>query len=60
MKMLDGDNGPYPVYNTVLKRCWKEGEEYKSGNAFRPEDILIAALFLQECASFIVNEQARK
>ena len=59
-KMIDGNDGEYRVFNTIAKRCWKEGEEYKSGNAFRPEDLLILALFLQEATSFICTEQAKR
>ena len=59
-KELEGDNGPYQVFNVVAKRTWKDDDGYQSGNSFRPEDILVLALFLQEAASFIVNEQSRK
>jgi hypothetical protein len=59
-KTIDGDNGTYTVFNTVAKRAWKEGDEWKSGNTFRPEDLLPLALFLQETASFVMSEQSKK
>ena len=59
-KMIDGDDGEFRVFNIVAKRCWKEDNDYKSGNAFRPEDLLPLALFLQEAASFVISEQSRK
>ena len=59
-KTVEGDNGPYEVHNTVLKRSFKTDEGYDSSNSFRVEDLLIGALFLQEAALFILNEQSRK
>lgn len=59
-KMIEGEGGEFRVFTVVAKRSWKDGDEYKSGNYFRPEDLLILALFLQEAASFIAQEEAKR
>jgi len=59
-RMIENDDKEFRVFNIVAKRSWKEDDEYKSGNSFRPEDLLPLALFLQEAYSFIANEQAKK
>jgi hypothetical protein len=59
-KTIAGENGDYVVWSTLVKRAWKEGDEYKSGSFFRPEDLLPLALFLQEAASFVMHEASQK
>ncbi len=56
----DEQGGKHQVFNVVAKRVWKEGEEYKSGNSFRPEDLLPLSLFLEEAFAFIATEQMKK
>jgi hypothetical protein len=64
-RKIKGDNGEYRLFNILVKRVWrnpdeKANEKWLEGNNFRPEDILILALFLQEAASFICTEQSRQ
>lgn len=59
-KMVKGDDGEFRVFTVSAKRSYKDGDEYKSGHWFRPEDVLILALFLQEAASFIASEEAKR
>lgn len=59
-RMIENDGKDFRVFNILVKRSWKEDNEYKSGNSFRPEDICPLALFLQEAYSFIATEQAKR
>lgn len=59
-KEIDGDNGPYQVFNVAVKRTWKDDEGYQSSNSFRPEDLLALAVFCEEAWSFISNENSKR
>lgn len=59
-RMIDGENGERRVFSIAAKRTWKDGEEYKNSNVFRPEDLLPLAFFLQLAYAFITNESSKK
>ena len=59
-RMITSDNGERRVFNIVAKRTWKVGDEYQSSKAFRPEDLLPLALFLQFAYAFITNQRVHE
>lgn len=67
-KMIDGEQGPYRVFNCVCKRSWKnpkkvipKGEKkYLSSNSFRAEDLAPLSIFVAEAFSFISNMNTKK
>jgi hypothetical protein len=59
-RMVESESGDRRVFHVVAKRTWKDGDEYKSSNVFRPEDLLPLSLFLQFAYAFITNENSKR
>ena len=59
-KSVESDKADFRVFNVVCKRVWKSEQGYESGNSFRPEDLGVLAVFVQEALLFIANEQSKK
>jgi len=50
-----------PVYNVIVVRGFKDGEEWKDSHSFGYDDLPIVAKLLNDCHSFItsLNEKER-
>ncbi len=44
-----------PVYNVVIVRGFKDGDEWKDSHSFGYDDLPIVAKILNDCHSFITN-----
>lgn len=51
----DGDN-TFTAYNVVLRRTYKQNEEYKSSQSLRSDDVPIAIQLLTQAYAFISHE----
>ena len=59
-KTVKSDNGEFETFNVSAKRSWKDGDEYKSSQGFRGDDIPLLVSLLQQAHSFICQEMNRK
>lgn len=51
----EGDNAR-EVLNTTLKKTYKDGEEYKESGSYRPEELGLIILALQEAHHYISEQ----
>lgn len=52
----ESDSGTrFTTYSTLLKRSYKDGDDYKETRFFRPEDLLVAAHALNQAYAFIAS-----
>jgi hypothetical protein len=52
--------GKGPVYNVVVVRGYKDGEEWKDSHSFGYDDLPIVAKLLNDCHSFITDLYAKE
>jgi len=50
----DTKNGP--MYNVVLIRSYKDGDEWKDSNGFGFDDLLLLAKIADECHTWIAHQ----
>ena len=48
------------VLNTTLKKTYKDGDDYKESSSFRPEELGLVCLAMQEAFRFISEENHRE
>ena len=48
------------VLNTTLKKTYKDGDDYKESSSFRPEEIGLVCLAMQEAFRYISEENHRE
>ncbi len=59
-RTIESQGGDREVFNTSLKKTYKDGDDYKESGSYRPEELPLIAFALQEAFSFISNEQNRE
>ena len=58
-RAVESNGSSFTAYSTVLRRTYKDGDEYKETRFLRPEDLLVAAHALQQAYAFITSEQQK-
>lgn len=54
---VDHGNSPFTTYSIALKRRYKDGEQYKSSQSFRSEDLLTLAHGLTAAFAWISRQE---
>jgi len=47
------------VLNTTIKKTYKDGDRYKASSSFRPEEIGLVILALQQAFAYISSQQGQ-
>lgn len=55
-KEVKGDNGDFVAYNVSAKRTYKEGEEYKSTQGFRSDDVPALVSLLLQAHAYVTDQ----
>lgn len=54
---VEHGNSPFTTYSIALKRRYKDGEQYKSSQSFRSEDLLTLAHGLNAAFAWISRQE---
>lgn len=57
--MVNGDNGEFLTHNVSCKRTYKDGDEYKSTQGFRADDLPFVIQLLTAAYAYVLDQQNR-
>ena len=57
---IDGRNGKFVTYNVTMKRQYKDGDDYKTTQSFRSDDLPHLALLCSQAYGWVSEQDTRR